>query len=130
MSRIAISHLLIATLLICPGVCLQDAAEGAPAQEADADCGCCQREHSPTDEVPGDSESADPDCLCHGAILGVTGDGGSLSADAALTATYLGYDAESTGESLAVTGEFRHDASPWAVFSGRRLCALKCSLLL
>ncbi|MCH8830603.1 MAG: hypothetical protein IID45_13585, partial [Planctomycetes bacterium] len=105
MSQTAVSYLLIATLLICPGVCLQDAAEGAPAQEADADCGCCQREHSPTDEVPGDSESADPDCLCHGAILGVADE------DAALTATYLRCDAEFASALPVITGEFRHDTN-------------------
>lgn len=68
MLRVAISFLLIATVLICPYLCLGEEAEAVGVCSAVTACRCCDRPVGSNNDAPKSPEDDEPDCLCHGAI--------------------------------------------------------------
>jgi hypothetical protein len=67
MMRTALSSILIALVVVCPYFCLGNIAGDAGARTTA--CSCCQTCGTSGDECPGNSDTGEPDCLCHGAIL-------------------------------------------------------------
>ncbi|MCC6124351.1 MAG: hypothetical protein IT426_05290 [Pirellulales bacterium] len=73
--RVATVHLVAATMLICPYLCMSEAAaagRGTSALRKHSGCGCCSRS-APGDDTNGpgksDSRQESGTCLCRGAVM-------------------------------------------------------------
>ena len=133
MFRLATTYLLIAVVLICPYLCLGEAAYGAGVSSHE--CGCCcdeqQDQDSSHDQTPESPTERDEDCLCHGAIFGASRTAADeLTAPAAMSMHWVQEIASSTTNlSLAaVSFESPHQFPPFS--TGRDVCALTCTLQL
>ncbi len=133
---------LLASVLVCPYLCLGEAvgAEVAPCQSGQrllslfgqaGCCGCSSDQEQPGQDLPSPPLQHDPDCFCHGVIsAGVLR---SLDFDLSTSPAIYGFidDAvlPSTGHSLAsISFEPPHSFPPFS--TGRDVCMLICTRLL
>ena len=125
----AVSKLLIALVLICPYLCLDEAVGAVVASYPTSSCCCHDQEESSGDKTPESPNDSDSDCLCHGAIF----DGSRVSDDELMSSPAFNWLFEVTSAptnlSLAdVSFEPPHQFPPFS--SGRDVCMLTCTLQL
>ena len=65
--RTILTYMLIVIVAVCPYFCLGSIADDVDVRAVS--CSCCQTCGSSGDESPDNSDTGEPDCLCHGAIL-------------------------------------------------------------
>jgi hypothetical protein len=132
--RTGIACLLMVVVPLCPGFCLDKQVRSSALAPAPSSCGCCESTPpaecpSPAD-LPQPARNADPDCLCHGAIMGGAkldgGDDGERLAAPLLDSQGVAH--------LPIVRDPAIDSQTVRHFppnvSGRDICALVCLLLI
>lgn len=125
MARATVTHLLIATVLICPYLCLGELTESVSCAQA-VGCSCCHDPLGQDNDAPESPEDGDQDCLCHGAIAAVKVESPETSASESSFAGTLALDLDRSvlsGSGLLSLDSRRSVHFP-PLCSGREICAL------
>jgi hypothetical protein len=125
MARATVTYLLIATVLICPYLCLGEDTEAADAHSLAVGCSCCHVPLGQDNEAPESPEDGDQDCLCHGAIEADKVEAPDCGADAL---SHFWFSTPDFGlsfpSSACGTLDARHSVHFPPLCSGREICAL------
>jgi hypothetical protein len=128
MLRTTTSHLLIATLLICPYLCLGEAAGAIGASHHKGGCSCTRHADQSSRETPQPCDENEPDCLCHGAIIGGVRSA-ELEISAVLSINWLVDDTHLSSIKISSADAcFEPHFPPHS--TGREICMLTCVLLI
>lgn len=132
MVRAAVTYLLIATVLICPYLCLGENTEAADARVQRVGCSCCHDPLPPGNEAPESPDGDERDCLCHGAIEAAKVEGPDFDADGL---SHFWLATQDVGLALPSTAARCTLDSPHSVHfplqcSGREICTLVNARLL
>jgi len=135
MSRLALTILLIANVLVCPYFCMGQIAAGGPYRAEDRSCPCCSK--SPSSPSPGHDQNSPNlprenggDCLCHGAITNGAklGEYESPAADLSVALPIPQNDVTACSPISQLPQLFCSQFPP--LCSGRELCTLTCVFLI
>ena len=131
MAKASVAYLLIATVMVCPYLCLGEDAEAVDACATQVRCSCSD-EPANGDKVPPESpDDEGRDCLCQGAIEAVKADDSSCCADELLLCRMSPLELDLSRPSYACsTLESGHSVHFPPLSSGREICALVNARLL
>lgn len=130
MSRRIVAFLLILVLLICPYLCLGEAALATAAPLHTVGCSCCDLPTESSDKAPERPTEDEPDCLCHGAIVDASRvETQSISANAPVLPLLARAVGPQFGSQLSILDSLPLFSHFPPLCSGRDLC-IWCALLL
>jgi hypothetical protein len=130
MARVTVAYLLIATVLICPYLCLGEETEAVACAQA-VGCSCSYEPLGRDNDAPASPEGDEHDCLCQGAIEAAKVDDSILGADELTLCWVILQDSEvSFPTSACSTLGPRHSVHFPPLSTGREICTLVNARLL
>ena len=131
MAKATLAYLLIATVLICPYLCLAEGTEAADVCAQAVSCSCSDEPLGQDNDTPESPEGGEHDCLCRGAIEAAKIEGSDFGADDLslywVSPLEIGLSFPSSACSTLESGNSVHFPP---LSSGREICALVNARLL